>query len=260
MLAAIAALGACVFPQTSPARATQSAPLLRMGDSLQTSGEAGLAVTFYQRAADMDPKNPEPFLKLGQLLLAQGQRSEALQAFNQAEMLRPSDLTMRRQLANGFLELGETGKASAILQQAVNEKPEPRLYNSLGVTQDLAGDHVAAQQSYAAGLLLAPGDLTLQNNLALSYALDKRFDEAIAAMQKVAGDAKATPQHRQNLALIHGLAGQDQTAANILRLDLDDAAVKRHLSFYKKLRALPDGKEIMAALRQQKSVIPDSEF
>jgi tetratricopeptide (TPR) repeat protein len=54
---------------------------------------------------------------------------------------------------------------------AANYKPEPRNYAGLGAALDMIGKHEEARAAYAAGLLLAPQDTGLRNNLAISYAL-----------------------------------------------------------------------------------------
>ena len=58
-------------------------------------------------------------------------------------------------------------------------------------------------------------------------------------LAEIAGDPGATARNRQNLALVYGLAGDVEKAAEIGRLDLDESEVRNNLAYYARLRALP---------------------
>jgi Flp pilus assembly protein TadD len=115
---------------------------------------------------------------------------------------------------------------------------DPKLYNSLGLAHDLAGRHDLAQAAYRKGLAVAPGDLALRNNLGLSQALAEDFPAAINTLSTLAAMPAATARHRQNLALVYGLAHENAKAAAVARTDLDEASVKNNLAYYAMLRGL----------------------
>ena len=64
---------------------------------------------------------------------------------------------------------------------------DPAIFNALGVAQDLTGAHVEAQMAYIKGLKTSPDDAALNNNHALSLALEGRFDEAADLMNRLTG-------------------------------------------------------------------------
>ena len=74
------------------------------------------------------------------------------------------------------------------------------------------------------------------------------FDEAIRTLQNIASLPSATPRHRQNLALVLGLAGRDDDAASLLRRDMDEATVSRAIAYYGRLRQIGDSGARAAAI------------
>src|SRR5207248_7750890 len=115
---------------------------------------------------------------------------------------------------------------------------DPKLLQLIGVADDLMGQHGEAQARYRRGLELAPGDPVLSLNLALSLALTGNYDEAIARLGPIAAAPISSPRERQTRALIYGLKGDRQRAAQLGLLDLDPAAVQHNLAYYEPLRRL----------------------
>jgi Flp pilus assembly protein TadD len=51
-------------------------------------------------------------------------------------------------------------------------------------------------------------------------------------MAPIARSTNASPQARQNLALIYGLMGDENRAAALSRTDLDESVTRSNLSFF----------------------------
>jgi Flp pilus assembly protein TadD len=96
---------------------------------------------------------------------------------------------------------------------------------------------VQAQESYRAVLASAPRDVAARNDLALSLALTGQFAEAEDIMTSMARSSTATPQIRQNLALIYGLAGDATHAGAMSRMDLDTPTTEGNLRFFELARS-----------------------
>ena len=133
--------------------------------------------------------------------------------------------------------------------QAMLAAPEDsRVYNGLGVANDLLGKHKLAQEMYRTGLSYKPNDINLLTNLGLSLSFSDKHDESIDVLRKLVNSPHSTPHHRQNLALAYGLAGRKRDAAKIARMDLDTRAVRANLAYYATLRALPDSTKRVKAV------------
>jgi len=255
VLALVAVLSGCTnSPSSTPSPgATASGgvtpdAIMRVADSTRQSGDLVQAAGLYQRAAQLDPKNPKPLLELASVYSQLQMPRDAGQAWLAALALDPKNTEAMRGLANAEIQTGDTAGAIRNLQAAQAIKPDWRNDNSLGVAYDMAGDHASAGKAYKDGLALDPGNLQLTNNLGLSLALTGDYAQALPLLEASANDPRSTPRMRLNLALAYGLSGDDKKAAEVARKDLDDKAVQENLGYYEFLRLLQDRKAIASTL------------
>lgn len=216
------------------------AAVMHIADASRSSGDFSNAVNLYRHAGTMEPDNPVPLTALGDTLVEMGKVDEAITSYNAALKLKPRDQAALRGLARAYLKTGRPDLASSPLAIAYKDNPnDPKLLLLIGVTDDFIGQHVNAQARYQQGLRLAPADRSLILNMSLSLALTERFDAAIAMLRPLAFAPGATPRERQTLALIYGLKGDQRSAMQLARMDLDAAAAQHNLAFYETLRRLP---------------------
>ncbi|HWD60484.1 MAG TPA: tetratricopeptide repeat protein [Stellaceae bacterium] len=220
------------------------AAVMHIANASRSAGDFANAINLYRHAATMDKGNPEPLVALGDTLLAMGKPDEAIVNYNAALKLDAKSQGALRGLAKAYLKTGRPDLAGSPLATAYQAMPnDPKLLLLIGVADDFIGQHGYAQTRYQQGLHYAPGDRSLLVDLALSLALSEKFDQAIATLRPVAYAPAATPQERQTLALIYGLKGDQKSAREIARHDLDAAAVDHNLAFYDTLRRLaPDAR------------------
>jgi Flp pilus assembly protein TadD len=214
--------------------------VMHIAAASRSAGDFGNAVNLYRHAATMQPHNPEPLVALGGTLLDMGKIDEAIVNYNAALKLDPHDPGALRGLGRAYLKTGRPDLASQPLAVAYQLTPnDPKLLLLIGVSDDFIGQHANAQARYQQGLRIAPADKSLLLDFALSLALTEKFDQAIDLLRPIASAPGATPQERQTLALIYGLKGDQQSARQLARVDLDAAAVDHNLAFYDTLRRLP---------------------
>lgn len=216
------------------------AALMRIGKAARNGGDYSNAVAVFRRAAEVEPRLPDPFVAIGDTLLALGSVDEAIVAYNSALARDQTCLPALQGLAKAYVQTGRPELALGPLNQALALSPDnPKLVVLLGVVEDIEGRHSQAQLDYRRGLQRAPGDPALTVDLALSLALSGDYPNAIAVLQPLATAASATAQERQTLALIYGLEGSVGEAARLGRVDLDEVAVEHNLAYYQTLRAMP---------------------
>ena len=255
-LTLVAALSGCAdtSPSHSPspgesASGTVTADtILRVADQTRQSGDLPQAANLYQRASQLDPKNPKPLIELAGIYSQLQMPRDAGQAWMAVLALDPKNTAAMRGLANAELQTGDTAGAIRTLQAAQAIKPDWRNDNSLGVASDMTGDHASAVKAYKDGLAIDPGNLQLTNNLGLSLALTGDFAQALPLLEASAHDPRSTPRMRLNLALAYGLSGDDKKAAEVAKQDLDDKAVQENLGYYEFLRLLQDRRAIASTL------------
>lgn len=222
--------------------------MVRIADATARAGDLATAAGLYRRAHATDPQNFDAAAGLGRMLGRLGAPEKAAGAWRVALRLRPDDQDALRGLANALIAMGQPAQAIPYLKQALEKKEDVRVYSALGVAHDMLADHGAAQAYYRTGLEVAPGDLALSNNLGLSLAISGKHAEAIQVMRRAAALPGATLRHRMNLALVLGLAGETEAAAEVARAHMDETAVQSNLAYYAQLRAMDDKAAVAEAL------------
>jgi len=243
-------------PDEQPAAAAQR--LTRLGDSARASGDPRTAIMFYRRALDLQPKDYPVMIRLAGALNEAGAHKEAIDIYQHALEFSPRDPEALRGLGLAVLARNQPILAREQFTTALEVSDDPRLYSALGVTLDMTGDHESAQSYYRMGLEHSPDSLSLMTNLALSLALDKRFGDAINLMRQVVTNPNSNRRHRQNLALIYGLAGRMAEAERVAAMDMQPATVAENLAYYETLRALPDPEKYLLNPRRNPITIPEA--
>lgn len=222
--------------------------IVNLAERMRAEGDLSSAAGFYRRAIALDPDLVTAYIGLGDTLLAAGYPDQAANAFRAALKKNPKNAEAEAGLGATLVSIDQPIAAIEMLQKAIAVKPSRRAYAALGVAEDLRGDGAAAMKAYHAGLALAPNDPGLLNDLGLSEALQGDYDTAIKTLRRVASGANATARDRLNLALVLGLAGHMEEAAQVARIDLGDRAVRNNLAYYAELRAMSPSARATAIL------------
>jgi len=213
--------------------------LMRIGAAARGGGDFDTAVGLYRRAAELNQAIAAPFAAAGDTLVEMGQINEAIVAYRAALAREPRDPAALRGLARAYLRTGKPELALEPLGVAQGQTPDdPKLLQLLGVAEDFAERHAAAQAHYRRGLELVPSDRGLSVNLALSLTLSGQYGEAVAVLGPIALGPGGTPSERQTLVLIYMLQDDTATAERIAKLDLDPQSATRQLAYYDTLRLL----------------------
>jgi Flp pilus assembly protein TadD len=241
------ALSACASSaQQSPVVSADA--ILRVADMTRSEGDLASAAGLYQKAHELNPIDPHPLIMLGQTLAKLGSTAGAAEAYRAALQLDGTNAEALRGLATALLNIGQPDAAIAQYEKALDAGEDYRLYNGIAVAYDMLGDHASAQTYYRTALQLSPGNLELNNNLALSLALEGRYQEAIPLLQQVNADPMATVRYRQNLAFVYGLAGERDRARQLAERDLDPATVERNMTYFEVLKGMGDDRTMASAL------------
>jgi Flp pilus assembly protein TadD len=233
-----ALLGGCASAgQTHVAGAPSPDGLMRMADKARDRGELPLAAALYRKSFDADPQRAKPLVSLGQVLTEMRVPDQAAEAFSAALVIEPRNVEALRGLGTAQLALHQPEQAIPPLKEALAVSANDfRVLNALGVAFDLTGDRRGAHQYYRTGLKLAPDNAPLRSNYALSLALAGDTEEAVETIAPLAAAPMSSPQQRQTVALVYGLAGKQREAEQLARMDLDEAAVASNMQKIAALR------------------------
>ena len=128
------------------------AALMRIGKAARDGGDYSNAVAVFRRAAEIEPRLPDPFVAIGDTLSALHSVNEAIVAYNSALARDRSCLPALQGLARAYIETGRPELALAPLNQALALSPDdPRLLVLLGVVEDVRGSTSPSSARLPAG-------------------------------------------------------------------------------------------------------------
>ncbi|MDE2383900.1 MAG: tetratricopeptide repeat protein [Alphaproteobacteria bacterium] len=174
--------------------------------------------------------------KLGQ----PGPQADVLKAVSVAH---PGDTQLQARIGKELLAANRAGEAATVLERAVaSPGADWKTYSALGSAYDQQGQYEMARSQYNKALGLQPGALSVQNNLAMSFALQGKLPEAEKILRSAMAqpDAPKQPRIRQNLALVVGLEGRFDEARQIASADLPPDQVEANLAYLQQMLAKPN--------------------
>lgn len=140
------------------------------------------AVSAFQQAASLDPKNPEPHLDAGALLEKQQRSADAEREYQQALRIVPDSSDALIALSNLYMREKKFGDAQAALTKLVALHPnDAGAHFQLGRMLAIAGKNEEAASEMETGLKLDPSDQKARRDLADLAADSGKYDEAAQA-------------------------------------------------------------------------------
>ena len=131
-----------------------------------------------------------------------------------------------------LLRLGYIPDSRIQFHGALELEETPRVYNALGVTYDMEGDHRAAQAYYRIALEHDVEYLAALANLGLSLGISGDYADAVRILQRLNAHPKSREEHRRILAAVHGMAGNMEAAESIAGEGFDEGEVARTIEKY----------------------------
>lgn len=249
-VAALLVASACTpLPHREGTVGGGSAALIERGDQARDAGDPAAALPLYQRAHRIDPDaNSVTTVRIAQTLNQLGAYHDAGDAWASVLRSEPNNFDALVGYGITLTALDQPLLALEYFERAQQVGESAALFNGMGVSHDMVGRPVQAQEAYRRGLELAPNNIRLANNLGLSLALSGSFNAAISRLEAVSQMPSAGIRHRQNLALAYALAGFGERARTLSYQDLDDLSVQRNMSFYRVLAGMRDHAQKVAAL------------
>ncbi|HET6611830.1 MAG TPA: HEAT repeat domain-containing protein [Kofleriaceae bacterium] len=147
---------------------------------------------------------------LGALYLRKNDPARALTYYQRAAKLSPKDIATRLAIAGVFSRQGNRDGARQAFSEALAAATRPsekkQVLRELCHITVAAGDIAAAQKHYAAYLALAPRDVQARIELGDALAAAGKYDGAIAAYRKAEPLLKSDPQRRVDVIARIGAA------------------------------------------------------
>jgi Flp pilus assembly protein TadD len=184
--------------------ATSAREAIQHGDLAVSEGDLDKALFRYIQAVELDEHNAEALSKIGLIHSMRGNQRLAEVAYRWAlkeDPRNPAALTGMGVLA---LKKRDYAEAKGHLQKAVGvDGSLTRAHNALGVIADLERDYKGAQRHYQRALDSSPGSPSLLNNLGYSRYLGGNHKGAIAAFREALVNDPNYELAWRNLALVY---------------------------------------------------------
>lgn len=223
--------------------------IIRVARSTEKRGELPTAVALYRRALSIHSESFEAASGLATVLSRLGAHDEATDAWRIALKLRPNDTEALRGMGNTLVASGRPAMAVPHYERGLAIKPESRLYNGIGVAHDMLNDYNAAQAYYRVGLKTDKKNLSMHNNLGLSFLLSGKIEQAVTELKQAVGHPEAGTKHRMNLALALVRAGDTDSALSIARMDLGARDASDQIAYFETIHALGDSPAARQAIQ-----------
>lgn len=190
-----------------------------------------------------DPKNVNKGLAYADGLESIGQKDQALDVYQNLVKADPANAKLAGVYGRKLVAAGKSQQAVPVLEGAEQQgDTDWRVMSALGTAYDQQGLYQKAREQYSKALSADPQNLSVMNNLAMSYALDGNLKEAERELR--AADAlprsKSEPRIRQNLALVVGLQGRFDEATKLAQQDLPPEQVQENMAYLKKMLSQPN--------------------
>lgn len=126
-------------------------------------GNYDSALSYFETAANRNPRRPETWIQIGYCKVKQGRNDEAIRAYKRALQLRPNSAEAHNKLGDAYFFAGRLDEAIASYKEAARVQPdEPDAYYNLGLAYLEIGDRASA---LAQSRLLEPLDPDLNRRL-----------------------------------------------------------------------------------------------
>ncbi len=220
-----------------PKVATVSETLAANAAAASEQGDFVLAAQLYEQALEKQPDNKSWIVSLAEAYRRSGESAKAISVFDAALALDANDFAAKEGKALALMENGDFETPVMLLDEVIKADPARwRALNAMGILFSIRDMQAEAQSYFEAALKQNPSSPTIHNNMGLSLALAKQYDEAIANLIKASHLAGAGKFDRKrielNLSLVYASSGKMQEAREIAERYFSGAALKNNLGLY----------------------------
>jgi Flp pilus assembly protein TadD len=207
-----------------------------------TSPPSFKAVTALGKKWEANPGNAEIGVAYAAGLEGLGQTDQQLAVLKTVADANPGNAAVQALYGKKLVSAGRSGEAIPVLERAIAGGADWRAYSALGSAYDQQQRYAQARDNYNKALQLKPNEISVLNNIGMSYILEGNLKEAEATLRKAMTlpTGRNAAQIRQNLALAVGLQGRFDEARKIASEDLPPDQIEANMAYLQKMLARPN--------------------
>jgi Flp pilus assembly protein TadD len=218
-------------------------------DAAGNINTASTAPVSYEAVADLGtkwekaPGDVTKGLAYANALESVGQTDKQLKVYEQLVQHNPDNGKLAGLYGRRLMAAGRSAEAVTILERAAaSSNPDWRVHSALGSAYDQQGLYQKARVQYGKALSADPKNLSVMNNMGMSYALEGNLKQAEATLRQADSlpRSKSEPRIRQNLALVVGLQGRFDEASALARENLPPEQVEANMAYLQKMLSQPN--------------------
>lgn len=171
--------------------------LRSLGDiqTAQSGQMLQLAITEYEKLAQLKPKDVETHLLLGQLYGLNHDTAKAEAQFKAAQKIDANSEEVALNMARLYSEQGDSKRAAEVLNAIPVDDRTPRIEFALGASLEQAHQLKDAIAAYHRALDMEPDNLDTERGLSSALLSDGQLDEALKILTQI---VTAEPQDAQS--------------------------------------------------------------
>ena len=239
MLLLISALAACAAQPEPKAGASADGTTspLKIADVALANGAPAVALRATEGVLAADPRNSGALMRQAKAQALLGNYSAAETAYRRALGIDNGLDEARLGLARIWLRTSPVQAEKVLLEVLDRDPHNTAALNNLGVSRDLQGKHLEAQEAYRRALEVQPALASARENLGLSLALSGKPQEGVQMLDQVATEeGPSNRQARDNWAVALTLSGHAVEAGQVLQEELSKPDVSKALAGYQALQ------------------------
>jgi Flp pilus assembly protein TadD len=183
-----------------------------------------------------NPKDKNAALNYARSLTVLRKYAQANAILRSLAVQLPSDADVLGAYGRSLIDVGRLEEAKEVLAHAHSpEQPRWHILSAQGVVEDKLGHPANAQKYYENALKIEPNEPSVLSNMAMSYALTKRLDEAEKLLRIAQNQNPSSARIRSNLAFVLGLQGKSSEAKTILDQNHTPDEVRQNLAYFEAL-------------------------
>jgi Flp pilus assembly protein TadD len=201
------------------------------------------AVAELGRKWEANPADVTKGLAYANALESIGQKEQQISVYAQLVQRNPDNGKLAGLYGRKLVAEGRSQEAIPVLERAATSaNADWRVLSALGSAYDHQGLYQKARPHYQAALAADPQNLSVMNNLGMSFALEGNLKQAEATLRQADAlpRSKSEPRIRQNLALVVGLQGRFEEASKLARQDLPPEQVEANMAYLQKMLSQPN--------------------
>ncbi len=172
-----------------------------------------------------------------------GQTDRQLEVLARVTETNPANMQVAALYGKKLVASGRASDALPLLERAAESKTADwRVLSALGSAYDQQSLYEKARDAYKRALALDGNNLSVLNNLGMSFALEGNLQQAEITLRQANAlpRARSEPRLRQNLALVVGLQGRFEDASKLASEDLPPDQVEANMAYLKKMLSQPN--------------------